>query len=68
MADRWDGPYLNSQLIPKDPWGNVYQYEYPPQRGQGDYPDIWSFGPDGEDGTEDDVVSWVVAEDDVSER
>jgi general secretion pathway protein G len=63
MADRWDGPYLNSPVLPKDPWGNEYQYEYPPQRGQGDYPDIWSFGPDGEDGTEDDVVSWVVAED-----
>jgi general secretion pathway protein G len=63
MADRWDGPYLNSPSLPQDPWGNPYQYEYPPQRGQGDYPDIWSFGPDGEDGTEDDVVSWVVSAD-----
>lgn len=53
----WDGPYLDE--IPKDPWGKDYQYEYPPTRGKGDYPDIWSFGPDGEDNTEDDVVSWT---------
>lgn len=54
----WDGPYLNSTDLPKDPWGNAYQYEYPPTHGTGDYPDIWSFGPDKEDGTEDDIVSW----------
>lgn len=55
---RWDGPYVNQESIPKDPWGNDYQYEYPPTRGTGDYPDIWSLGPDGQDGTEDDIVSW----------
>lgn len=54
----WDGPYINQDAIPKDPWGNDYQYEYPPTHGAGEYPDIWSFGPDGEDGTEDDIVSW----------
>ncbi len=57
-ASNWDGPYLNSTELPKDPWGNDYQYEYPPTHGSGDYPDIWSYGPDREDGTEDDVVSW----------
>ncbi len=54
----WDGPYVNQDSIPKDPWGNAYQYEYPPTHGQGEYPDIWSLGPDGQDGTEDDIVSW----------
>jgi general secretion pathway protein G len=54
----WDGPYVNQPRIPKDPWGNDYQYEYPPTHGSGDYPDIWSYGPDGEDETEDDIVSW----------
>lgn len=54
----WEGPYVTSTELPKDPWGNEYQYEYPPTRGKGDYPDIWSFGPDGEDDTEDDVASW----------
>jgi general secretion pathway protein G len=54
----WDGPYVNQESIPKDPWGGTYQYEYPPTHGSGEYPDIWSFGPDGQDGTEDDIVSW----------
>jgi len=52
----WDGPYLDE--IPKDPWGNEFQYEYPPVHGKGKNPDIWSYGPDGEDGTDDDIVNW----------
>jgi general secretion pathway protein G len=55
---KWGGPYLDSDALPKDPWGNDFQYEYPPTRGKGDYPDIWSYGPDGEDDTKDDIVSW----------
>lgn len=55
---KWDGPYLNSDALPTDPWGNEYQYEYPPTHGKGNSPEIWSFGPDGEDDTEDDIVSW----------
>ncbi len=54
----WGGPYISSQELPKDPWAHDYGYEYPPTRGTGDMPDIWSRGPDGEDDTEDDVVSW----------
>ncbi len=27
----------------------------------GEYPDIWSFGPDGADSTEDDITSWGTA-------
>jgi len=54
----WDGPYLSTDVLPKDPWNNEYQYAYPPERGSGDSPDIWSWGPDGEDGTEDDICSW----------
>lgn len=42
---------------PKDPWGNPYQYRCPSDQGK-DF-DIWSFGPDGKEGTEDDVKSWV---------
>ncbi len=57
-SSSWDGPYVTSSELPKDPWGHDYQYEYPPTHGKGDSPDIWSLGPDGEDNTEDDVVSW----------
>jgi len=53
----WRGPYLTGEL-PKDPWGNDYRYAYPPEKGTGDTPDIWSAGPDGEDNTEDDICSW----------
>jgi len=51
----WKGPYLTG-AVPKDPWGNDYLYEYAP--GLDLDPRIWSFGPDGEDGTEDDICSW----------
>lgn len=57
-SKRWTGPYTDNGELPKDPWGNDYQYEYPPKNGTGDKPDLWSFGPDGEDGTDDDIVSW----------
>lgn len=57
VPDRWQGPYLDSGL-PIDPWGNEYQYEYPPTRNTADFPDIWSMGPDGEDGTDDDIGNW----------
>ena len=56
-SSSWDGPYLKTN-VPKDPWGNAYAYEYPSTKGSGDMPDIWSFGPDGQEGTDDDVVSW----------
>ncbi len=57
-TSNWDGPYTSSDQLPIDPWGNPYQYEYPPTQGGGKYPDIWSYGPDGQDGTPDDIVSW----------
>jgi len=59
--DKWFGPYLDSQVVPKDPWDHVYQYEYP-SKNQELWPDIWSFGPDGQDGTDDDVGNWMIEE------
>ncbi len=58
-GSNWAGPYIKSTKLPKDPWGKSYKYEYPPTHGKGDTPDIWSLGPDGEENTEDDVVSWA---------
>ena len=57
---KWRGPYLETP-VPADPWGNEYRYEYP-GKFQEDWPDIWSFGPDGIDGTDDDIGNWIVAE------
>lgn len=58
-ASNWDGPYLKQTKLPKDSWGNSYSYAYPPKKGDTDVPDIWSFGPDGKENTEDDIVSWT---------
>ena len=57
-SSSWDGPYLKKTKLPKDPWGNGYLYEYPSTHSKSDEPDIWSAGPDGEENTEDDIVSW----------
>jgi general secretion pathway protein G len=57
----WDGPYLDGDSVPLDPWGLPYGYAFPRQRSRGPGPEIWSFGPDNMDGTEDDIVSWTVA-------
>jgi general secretion pathway protein G len=54
----WEGPYLRTDALPTDAWGNEYRYAYPPEKTRIDFPDIWSAGPDGEDDTEDDVCSW----------
>ncbi len=59
-VDKWSGPYLDSP-VPLDPWGNPYQYEYPGKYDT-EQPDIWSFGPDGIDNTDDDVGNWMTEE------
>jgi len=59
-ADRWKGPYLDGKL-PTDPWKNPYQYRYPGTHNKDRY-DIWSKGPDGVDGTADDICNWSTAD------
>ena len=56
--NRWDGPYGEGEEVPRDPWGNEYQYEWPPTHTKRDSPEIWSYGPDGEDETMDDICNW----------
>lgn len=60
----WHGPYISSELVPLDawgnpldPWGNKYKYEYDPTSDSPHRPDIWSAGPDGDFGTADDIRS-----------
>jgi len=55
----WDGPYLKAESLPRDPWGNPYAYEFPPTHNRMNEPDIWSWGPDGQENTADDIVSWT---------
>ena len=50
----WNGPYLkNKTTVPKDPWGNEYQYVYPGRLIPTGY-DLISYGPDGIPGGGDD--------------
>lgn len=56
---QWKGPYLkDSTTLPLDPWGNPLQYEYPGKYQQGKA-DIWSWGPDKQSGSEDDITNWM---------
>ena len=50
-TSKWAGPYSKKQIEP-DPWSNPYQYE-----STGDSFRVWSWGPDGQDGTEDDITN-----------
>jgi len=51
----WKGPYLqNLSELPKDPWGNEYVYLCPGVKNPAGF-DLFSYGPDGQPGTEDDI-------------
>jgi general secretion pathway protein G len=54
-AKKWRGPYLKKD-ISKDPWGNAYIYRSPGIHNK-DY-DLFSCGPDGAEGGDDDITSW----------
>lgn len=54
---RWNGPYIKK--LPKDPWGNDYQYQRPGQHKNA-Y-DLYSFGADnqqGGEGEDKDIQNW----------
>jgi general secretion pathway protein G len=47
-AQNWHGPYLQTDVIPKDPWGNDYVYKAPGSHNPSSF-DISSGGPPGGD-------------------
>ncbi len=55
-AQNWKGPYLQGD-IPLDPWRNQYVYAYPGRHMPNGF-DLSSVGPDGRDGTDDDITNW----------
>lgn len=59
-AKNWHGPYFDSTppKLPVDPWLNPYIYVFPGKHNQNSY-DLSSAGPDGKEGTDDDVVNWA---------
>jgi general secretion pathway protein G len=58
-AERWHGPYVaeGTKYPILDPWNEPYQYRYPGVHNKTGY-DIWSKGPDKQDGTDDDIGNW----------
>lgn len=47
--------------LPKDAWNTPFNYASPGTHGE--KVEVWSSGPDEEEGTDDDVVSWETEED-----
>lgn len=56
MISSWRGPYIRRGL-PSDPWGNPYIYKSPGDNNPNSY-DLYSYGPDGQEGGGDDVDNW----------
>jgi general secretion pathway protein G len=56
-APGWEGPYLKKD-VPRDPWGNPYQYRSPGEHGEYDLSSYGSDGQAGGDGEATDVTSW----------
>jgi len=51
-AANWNGCM---EKVPLDPWGNEYRYLFPGKHGDAD---VFSAGPNGRGGDEDDIGSW----------
>ena len=51
---KWKGPYIDQSELPRDPWGHDYIYIYPGIKHANGF-DLRSAGPDGQDGTADDI-------------
>ena len=60
LADKWTAPYLEVDATAglKDPWGNEYQYQSPGDHNEDSF-DLYSLGPNGIDGDDDDIKNWV---------
>ena len=54
--ERWRGPYLTDPVT-EDRWGNELVYHFPGEIRGESYYDLISVGPDGEEGSEDDITN-----------
>ena len=50
--------FLSRRESPDDPWGDAYNYQQPGTHNPESY-DLWSSGPDKEEGTTDDITNWT---------
>ncbi|MDR1958699.1 MAG: type II secretion system major pseudopilin GspG [Planctomycetaceae bacterium] len=53
--DKWI-KLVKGNSVPLDPWDHPFQYQYPGSQGDDSF-DLWSCGPDGISGTDDDITN-----------
>ena len=60
VPENWNGPYLQKNKIPADPWGHELHYKSPGEHNQDTY-DLFSYGKDnaeGGTGANADIGNW----------
>ena len=60
-TEKWDGPYLKP-AVPKDPWGNDYNYVAPGEHGDFDLSSYGADGVEGGEGENADITNWNSAD------
>jgi len=55
LRKKWQGPYIEVEEIPEDPWGNAYQYKINPPGSARPY-ELFSYGPEGKGAPKEDWV------------
>jgi general secretion pathway protein G len=56
----WEGPYLEKETMPEDPWGAKFVYKLTPQGGKHPY-ELYSYGPNGKGAPKEEWISvWDV--------
>lgn len=59
LAKQWKGPYIENPDNMKDAWNHEYGYKSGDAATHNEKKfDLWSSGPDGIEGNEDDIVNW----------
>lgn len=58
-AKNWKGPYMKQKVI-SDPWQGNYVYKQPGSHNPNGV-DVYSTGPNGADGDDDDIGNWQAA-------
>ena len=56
-AKKWSGPYVKKVQDLKDAWGHDFIYQCPGTYNENEF-DLSSAGPDGQEGTDDDITNW----------
>lgn len=57
-ATHWTGPYVKGEKSLLDPWGRLYLYRYPGERGTYDLYSLGADGAEGGEGQDADIGNW----------